>query len=277
MPITKPALPLLLLAAALALSGCRKTADEAPTGTAAEPTESAADAVAADEPKLPKVDWWAPIAPIVARSYEGACNAMPDMKATGPIVVGVDGSVKHDSYSGTLGQSDITIMRIMRNGAPTASLIAGNKDDVLTIMDAGSDQPGNAQLSTGGKGVSCSDVKNVLPFAGKTLYSIYAKAITVPARKVACLKLGEMTTTALNFELRNDQLKLADQVFDLRKAPTEQMIFKPSVGTIAAYAVLDDKRRATVMYDEFGRLSDVQMTVDGGDSYACGELNRPRT
>jgi len=36
-----------------------------------------------------------------------------------------------------------------------------------------------------------------------------------------------------------------------------------------------DKRRATVMYDEFGRLSDVQVMIDGGDSYGCSNLNQP--
>jgi len=275
-PTVKPALSLLLVTVVLALSGCRKTADEAPPATAAESTQSAADAPAADGPKLPRIDWWAPIAPIAARSYEGACKAMPDMKATGPIVVGTDGSVKHDTYSGTLGQSDVTLMRIVRNGVSTASLIAGNKDDVLTIMDGGGDQPDNVQLSIGDKGVSCSEARDVLPLQGKTLYALYAKTITVPARKISCLKISQMSTTSLDFALQDDQLKLGDQVFDLRKASTEQMIFKPSAGTTAGYSVMDgDKRRATVMYDEFGRLSDVQVMIDGGDSYGCSNLNQP--
>lgn len=277
MPTAKPALPLLLVAAALALSGCRKTADEAPSRTAAESTESVADAPAADGPKLPTIDWWAPIASFAAGSYEGACKAMPDMQATGPIVVGADGSVKHGTYSGTLSQADVTLMRVVNNGVATVSLIAGNKDDVLTIMSPGGDQPGNVQLSAGGQGVSCSEVKHALPLQDKTLYAIYAKTITVPARKVTCLKLGQMTTTSLNFELQDDRLKLGDQVFDLHKAASEQMIFKPSVGTTAGYAVVDgDKRRVVAMYDEFGRLSDVQMTIDGGDSYGCTGLNQPR-
>jgi hypothetical protein len=268
-----------LLLAALALGACKDSAQDQAQAAGqeanAETGEQTADA-AGDEPELPKADFWKPVAPLLASNYGGGCTSGLEMKPVpDTITIAADGKLSVGDYSTSLLKSELKLTRsVDTKAAPGNTLIAGDDDVMLSMMSRAGGQGDHAMLKYGEKVLTCDKAKNVLPLAGKTLYSLYASMLDSSARKIRCIKVGTMAFTDVDYRFEKGVAKVQDEIYDLAKMNLESVNIGKEQDTLAYHASDSDQRSLLIMLDRSGKLMHVTAMGKAGEAvYACDELN----
>lgn len=250
-------LRLLLIAASLALAGCTNV--EEPAEARAENSVPEGDqATEVQEPELPKVDYWKPLAGDLAGDYSTQCMRMtagdPErFKAT--VTLAADGGYKFNEHVGSLlTGSMMAINRSREDDGSVRLVFTGGEDGTGFSLATGVAGKGSmvSLVKRGGDTNACEPGKQAIGLAAKPLHVVYASFLTLPSQKIGCILPGDITKTAVNLALKNGVLKIGKYTYELAKADEMVMLDK---GTLMYTATINENHMASVALDEFGKIA----------------------
>lgn len=172
-------------------------------------------------PVILKVDW-APLFNRVAGEYTSGCKQFPSAAPVKEgISIGTDGRFSAAGIAGDLKKGTLLLSRIRgADGLMMFSLMSEEKD-VLLVLETNTDGRNDVRLSKRGEGIVCPVTANLAQVNQGSLYANFANSLKVKQR-LACMDIFSRKETApLNYEIKNDTLKVFKVTYELDKFEEE--------------------------------------------------------
>lgn len=254
---------LILTGAAASLPACGKKDATEETGEAV-PAEMAG-------PALPKAHYWKVISPFVAGSYAARCLPFPEPKA----------------YADTLSVAPngrVTAVGLNEDLAHATSIVLGRATDKGVTENVMRAELGEAQLTMlvrneGGvaswsvlkkdKQSMCEKSVDMAGLKGKKWITALAPTLTTLPRKITCIPTGEVKQEQVDFRLTDGVAMLNKEVYELKDAIMETVIFQDQLSALHYSATFADQRVLQLDYNSSGKLD--KITGKGGNNqlYSC--------
>lgn len=267
---------LLLLTSAMLAAGCSdKTGhapDEAPPeNSVAQDDESSAPA---DEPQLPRVDYWAPLAPYVKGDYSGKCMQVADgpAKKDTSVTVAADGAYRVDQHSADMRKSDMLSINRSRDQDGSMGLMFGaSAGDTSFSLVAGPKGQGRTMNFIKGPGsiLSCEAPRETLALLAKPLHVLFASELAKPSR-IGCIEPGSLTRTMMDYAFKDGVLSIGKFKHALADMD-ETVMMKDGLNSLHYTATSKDKGNISVLLDEFGMLEVLMRNVGSESMMMCSK------
>lgn len=265
--------PLLLIAAALLLGGCKKV--EEPSEAQVENSiPEGDDAVEPEAPALPKVDYWKPLAGYLAGDYSGQCmriTGTATARSKANIKLAADGAYTFNDHAGNLLKSSIaTINRSRAEDGTMRVIFSSGEDDTafsLTTGEAGKGSVVNFGKKDGDTFV-CEPGTQPIALADKPLHVVFASFLEQSSQKIGCILSGDLTKTAVDLELKGGVLKVGKYTYELAKM-NEMMTLQDGFSDMNYIATMGNDDMVSVSLDEFGKVAMVTRKTNEESMMMC--------
>lgn len=272
-PTTFARLTGLMLATGLILGACKEKTVNAPvspsSGQAGERAPASGNTGAASA----EVDYWPMIAPMVAGTYTGQCQRLPDLtRSAGKIVVARDGTVSAGDFSESIANGEIKLSSLIVDGAPVHSMEAADGDFKMNLADRGGADGVSATMVRGDKVVSCDKVVEPTGMRDKRLYPLFAAKVQSPGQDFKCYNPGALSSgeqAALPFRFTDGVLHINGEAFDFKAAEQEVATFARGLDRVEYRGILADNVTVQFELDESGMLRRFGALAGDSKMYMC--------
>lgn len=246
--------PALLLVPALLLGACSKSG--APGSAPVNPG--------------PAVDYWSAIAPLVAGTYGGSCLQPPSATPfKGEIAIAADGKVTAGELRSDLRKADISLTSTVDNDKPVSGANAMLGDFTLMLADKGPQRGLVSMVASGDHAVACEHDMKAPALRGMQVYSLVAKFIETPARKISCIPTGALKSELVDYSLGSGILSVNGETFDLNASRQQSALFTDGLSRLFYSSTLPDGRIVKINLDAQGKLAGFEGKGKDDQLYAC--------
>ncbi len=258
-----PLLALLLVAPALILAGCRQKIDSAPP-----PVETGERA---DNPSVTRdVDYWRVISPLVAGTYEGQCQRLPDAtRSPGTFRVAQDGKVTFGDLSETMRKGEIKLARTIQNGVMTNLVEAIDGPLRIYLVDAGASSGVGTTMTREDTVVTCEKAAQALGLRSQRIYPLFAQMVESPTEQFKCFDPVVAAQSPVPFTFNDGVLAIGSDRFDFKSADQETAAFSHGLSRVEYHGFLANEQAVHFELDEQGKLRRFGAMAKDKRSYMC--------
>lgn len=258
-----PLLAVLLAATGLLVTGCRQKVDNAPP-----PVETGARA---DGPSAPRdFDYWRVISPLVAGTYEGQCQRLPEpTRSPGTFIVTEDGSVTIGDFNETMRKGEIKLARTIQNGVMTNLVEATDGQLRIHLVDAGSSSGVGTTMTREDKVVTCEKAAQPLGLRSQRIYPLFAQMVESPTEQFKCFDPVNASQTAVPFKFSDGVLTIGSDTFDFKSAEQETAAFSHGLSRVEYHGFLANQQTVHFELDEQGKLRRFGAMAKDKRPYMC--------
>ena len=254
---------LLMLAGWVAsLPGCgnkeSKEADEV------EPAVSAA-------PALPKVNYWKLISPFVAGSYAAQCLPLPKPEPyADTLTIAADGRVTAAGFNEDLARAtSIVLGRGTDKGITENVMTAELGEFHLNMIARSEDGAASWSARKNDKNAACEKSTDMPGLKGKKWITALAPTLSTLPRKITCIPNGEVKQEQVDFRVTDGTAMLNKDVFELKDAIMESVIFTDALAVLHYSATFADQRVLQLDYNSSGKLDKITGKGNNNQLYSC--------
>ena len=260
---SSPLLALVLAAAGLLVTGCRQKVDNPPPSV--ETGERADNPVAARD-----FDYWGVISPLVAGTYDGQCQRLPEpTRSPGAFVVAPDGQVTVGDFSETMRNGEIKIARTIQNGVMTHHVEANDGQLRIFLVDAGSSSGVGTTMTREDKVVTCEKAAQALGLRSQRIYPLFAKMVEAPSEDFKCFDPVNASQSAVPFKFDDGVLTIGTDRFDFKAAQQETAAFSRGLNRVEYHGFLANEQTVHFELDEQGKLRRFGAMARDKKPYMC--------
>ena len=265
-----------LISSSLLIAGCAKKAEESPAAQVENSVPESDNSTEPNEPALPAVDYWKPLASHLAGNYSANCMLVSAGPKRSPVAVTIapDGKYKFGDHVGDLRTSELVMFNRSHedDGSIKLMFTSAAEKSGFSLMTGEKGQGYIANYIAGESDVTgCDPAPASFAMASKPMYIVLASVLDMSARKINCTTLASLTRSPVNYEFKNGVITLGDRKYDLSRM-NELVNISEKLTRLTYNASLKDNGGIVIGLDEHGQLMMVmEAGKDNGPMRSCSK------